>query len=176
MILHCSVENCKRPHQAKGFCELHYRRFKKHGTPFKEEKKCSVEGCTSPHFSKGFCKSHYRCNRRYGTPFSPHKREKKEKCSVENCNKSVYARGFCQPHYKMKLKYGSLPLTVEKRTYLTKEQIIDIRKRRKGGEKLEALAADFKCCHTTIWKKTVDIPPPPQYRRKESLNRKMLGL
>ena len=29
----CSVNTCLKPYYAKGFCKLHYVRFKKHGDP-----------------------------------------------------------------------------------------------------------------------------------------------
>lgn len=29
----CSVENCLMPHRALGYCEMHYRRVKRHGDP-----------------------------------------------------------------------------------------------------------------------------------------------
>jgi hypothetical protein len=34
----CLVEDCKRPHKAKGCCNLHYQRLKKWGDPTKGEK------------------------------------------------------------------------------------------------------------------------------------------
>lgn len=32
-IRSCSVENCKRKYEAKGFCEMHYKRWKRNGIP-----------------------------------------------------------------------------------------------------------------------------------------------
>ena len=32
----CSVPGCERPHEARGWCTLHYQRWKKHGDPFRE--------------------------------------------------------------------------------------------------------------------------------------------
>ena len=29
----CSIENCLMPHKARGYCEKHYRRVKRHGDP-----------------------------------------------------------------------------------------------------------------------------------------------
>jgi DNA-binding XRE family transcriptional regulator len=34
----CSLENCERKHKAKGWCNLHYRRFLRHGDPTKSLK------------------------------------------------------------------------------------------------------------------------------------------
>lgn len=37
----CSIENCGLAHQAKGFCDKHYRRFKKTGDPMSARKLAS---------------------------------------------------------------------------------------------------------------------------------------
>lgn len=29
----CSIENCGRPHEARGWCRMHYSRWKRHGDP-----------------------------------------------------------------------------------------------------------------------------------------------
>lgn len=33
MQRNCSVDGCDQEHDAKGFCSVHYRRFKRHGDP-----------------------------------------------------------------------------------------------------------------------------------------------
>lgn len=35
MRLHCSIPKCDSPHQAHGFCNAHYHRWRKHGDPLK---------------------------------------------------------------------------------------------------------------------------------------------
>lgn len=31
----CSIDGCPRPHEARGFCKLHYERYRRHGEPGK---------------------------------------------------------------------------------------------------------------------------------------------
>lgn len=32
----CTIDGCERVHEAKGYCKLHYKRFKKHGDPMED--------------------------------------------------------------------------------------------------------------------------------------------
>ena len=63
----CSVPNCARRHYGHGFCEGHYKRWKK-GTLHREKPfqphapraaQCSVESCTRPVRARGWCIAHY---------------------------------------------------------------------------------------------------------------------
>jgi 5-methylcytosine-specific restriction endonuclease McrA len=63
----CSVPGCGRKHLAKGFCNTHYTRVKKHPlspnlTPLllPWPKKCSVLGCNRKYCNKGFCRTHLK--------------------------------------------------------------------------------------------------------------------
>lgn len=42
----CSVENCEAQHIAKGFCQNHYRVFKRHGTPTPAKPELQVHTAT----------------------------------------------------------------------------------------------------------------------------------
>ena len=59
----CSVEGCDGKHHALGFCNKHWKQYKKYGKIMDEEydkaKICSVEECNEKHFGLGFCKRHY---------------------------------------------------------------------------------------------------------------------
>lgn len=68
--MECSIEDCKRPVIARGWCSLHYSRWHSHGDAhWKPERKgrkakdvyvaCSVEGCGTPATTRGFCHKHY---------------------------------------------------------------------------------------------------------------------
>lgn len=70
----CSVEGCKNKHQAKGFCDFHYRRFLKgisfdkikHGDMGKQD--CKFENCKEKAKAEYYCEKHYniiRNARRY---------------------------------------------------------------------------------------------------------------
>lgn len=69
----CSVDGCERPHEARGWCRMHYRRWAAHGDPGPAEKlkrrgepptPCSVEDCGRLARIKGFCFRHYNNQRR----------------------------------------------------------------------------------------------------------------
>ena len=56
----CSV--CPEPHEAKGYCVIHYRHWRRHGDALAPKlrvrgRKCRV--CGGPHEAKGLCKLHY---------------------------------------------------------------------------------------------------------------------
>jgi 5-methylcytosine-specific restriction endonuclease McrA len=59
----CSVNDCDRPHCAKSFCLMHYRRWRKTGStdaapPF-VPKTCSVDGCDTVATKRGWCNTHW---------------------------------------------------------------------------------------------------------------------
>lgn len=35
----CNAKRCKQPSRARGYCTLHYQRFKKHGSPYAKKLK-----------------------------------------------------------------------------------------------------------------------------------------
>ena len=57
---HCSVENCKRPYRAKGYCVVHYQAWRRgevegHKARYKI---CSKEACRKPAGRFGLCDEH----------------------------------------------------------------------------------------------------------------------
>jgi hypothetical protein len=66
----CSVGGCDRSHYARGYCNPHWRRWKRNGDPGTVEIAspvgglCSFDGCGRKHASKGLCPSHYAQQRR----------------------------------------------------------------------------------------------------------------
>lgn len=61
----CSVTGCPREHYARGYCNAHWRRFKRNGQPGPLEVNspvgglCAFERCSRPHSAKGYCPTHY---------------------------------------------------------------------------------------------------------------------
>lgn len=55
----CIVQNCKRPYRAKGYCDLHYKKWRGGELPHSRYKTCTKEGCRKQIFKKAFCESHY---------------------------------------------------------------------------------------------------------------------
>lgn len=67
----CSVLDCTQPPVARGWCEAHYRRWRRHGDPLgglHYRAGCRVDGCPNRHNAKGFCAMHYARWRRHGDP------------------------------------------------------------------------------------------------------------
>lgn len=77
----CSVAGCLEAHVAKGFCSLHYRRWKNTGSTApsgimfgkRPARPCSVEGCDRHLSSHGLCSVHWKRFKRRGVtvPFVP---------------------------------------------------------------------------------------------------------
>lgn len=68
----CTVEDCARPHNARGMCTLHQRRLEA-GKPVDapinvRRSDCSVEGCTGRHVGRGYCSAHLRRVDAHGDP------------------------------------------------------------------------------------------------------------
>lgn len=72
----CNVDDCPKPHYAKGYCQQHYQRARVTGDPLKTPKMagmtnpvpppprlCSVSGCDRPHSARGLCSMHFRRQR-----------------------------------------------------------------------------------------------------------------
>jgi len=71
----CTVDQCGDVVYAKGLCQKHYRRWRKHGDAHYERPKkvsqpkcppptvCSVEGC-----GQGYCQTHYNRWKAHGDP------------------------------------------------------------------------------------------------------------
>ena len=57
----CSIEKCKRPHRAKGYCDVHFKKWRAgeiagHKTRYKI---CKEENCKKALFKAGMCEQHY---------------------------------------------------------------------------------------------------------------------
>jgi formylmethanofuran dehydrogenase subunit E len=103
---------CQERHSMKGYCSLHYRRWKQYGDPlFEPQKKwinaaCEVidEGveCGKPVDRKGMCKTHYWRDWANGSPTAlkrPTPQARKGHCSVSTCGNEDYSLGLCKIHY-----------------------------------------------------------------------------
>ncbi len=55
----CKIKDCKRPYRAKGYCNVHYKSWRKGEYGKKRYKTCSTEGCRKPMVKKGMCEQHY---------------------------------------------------------------------------------------------------------------------
>lgn len=60
----CTFEGCEKRHLARGWCAMHYSRWRAHGDPGalvrgKNAGACSVPGCGNPMRKRTWCASHY---------------------------------------------------------------------------------------------------------------------
>lgn len=57
---HCRIEGCKRPYRAKGYCNVHFREWRRGELEKKPRyKTCTQENCRKPMTKFGFCEEHY---------------------------------------------------------------------------------------------------------------------
>lgn len=56
----CTVSGCKRPYRAKGYCVVHYQKWRRGELEAKPRyRTCSEENCKKPTFKKGLCEPHF---------------------------------------------------------------------------------------------------------------------
>lgn len=56
----CKVEGCKRPYRAKGYCQIHFNKWRKGEMDKKPRyKTCDEEKCNKPLHKAGKCQQHY---------------------------------------------------------------------------------------------------------------------
>lgn len=72
----CSIDGCSTAVTARGWCEPHYRRWRRHGSPLggrtaPGDGACSVATCGRGHYARGWCRLHYERWRAHGTPTPP---------------------------------------------------------------------------------------------------------
>ncbi len=115
----CLVADCPTDKRLlKGYCQLHYRRFKTTGDPLKtindvkRENKptdCLVDDCSAIPYAVGYCHNHYRRLRNYGDPLATDLSTRPygtKKCSIEGCDKKHNAKGYCCKHYNRFKTFG----------------------------------------------------------------------
>lgn len=70
----CAVDGCEnesKSKSARGWCGMHYARWRRHGDPLavvKVRGECSIDGCDRPHCARGYCRAHYYRVKTTGDP------------------------------------------------------------------------------------------------------------
>lgn len=74
----CKVEQCESNARSKGYCNLHYQRWRTHGDPLVVKKQmginkgtCPVDICDQPRGSGGLCYTHYSRMKNHGSLDKP---------------------------------------------------------------------------------------------------------
>ena len=74
MVAECAVNGCKKPSFCRGYCNMHYSRWRRHGRPGEAKairekgRKCAFVGCDSPSRWVGYCVKHASRLKKYGDP------------------------------------------------------------------------------------------------------------
>jgi hypothetical protein len=101
----CKDTECNNKSVSKGYCDKHYRRFKKHGDSKSVHKHtykiCLDDECRENAISKGYCDKHYRRFKKTGTSKTV---QKKQICKVDGCEGKHLAKSLCYTHYWMNAK------------------------------------------------------------------------
>jgi hypothetical protein len=128
----CVIDGCERPHWARGWCEMHYDRWKKRGDAGAAEPNrvwrhrsttrraetdgtvqpavCAVDGCERRRQAREWCKSHWARWRRTGDAGEAFPEpESKRLCSFSGCSRDHYGLGLCVAHWQQQHK--GRPLT-----------------------------------------------------------------
>lgn len=71
----CSFPDCEKQGKlVRDLCQMHYRRWLKHGDPSvvltqpSRDRRCSMTGCDRKHYSRNLCNKHYARWRKHGDP------------------------------------------------------------------------------------------------------------
>lgn len=115
----CSIADCADAAIARGWCDKHYRRYRKHGDPLgsaapRPVQSCAVATCEKRSRNNGFCPAHDRRFRLYGDPLASapkRPRARPRTCSIDGCEALTGkvvggARGWCNMHYTRWARWG----------------------------------------------------------------------
>lgn len=111
----CAIPNCHKPIYRKGWCSVHYNRWKDHGDPDVTVRQyesspptCTIPDCDLKPHARGWCVKHYARWVKYGDPnalLRPQKYADDAQCSVPGCAQRPKTNDLCVIHYDRTRKY-----------------------------------------------------------------------
>lgn len=119
----CSVDGCDRDSLTRGWCQMHYFRVLRKGSPgvaepirdYKRKQVCSVDGCKRKYETAGYCAMHRARVKRAGDPGGVDARNEVNvgrQCSLDGCKNPSKTRGWCNLHY-VRVKLNGEPGPVD---------------------------------------------------------------
>lgn len=74
----CKIDGCTKPKKGRGWCAMHWRRWRNYGDPMFVKKRvahnkkgpCSVSGCERKYHANGYCSYHGYRMKKYGDPLA----------------------------------------------------------------------------------------------------------
>lgn len=108
----CTVEGCERSYTARGWCDAHYRRWKKNGDPGLADldappaktQVCTVPECSRLRIVRLYCPLHYDRWKRTGNTAlaTPRQTAAMQPCTFDGCDRPGRTSGLCPAHYLQK--------------------------------------------------------------------------
>jgi hypothetical protein len=82
IIKQCKVDNCSSTNFGHGYCNKHYKKWRKYGDPLGKhettKRQCSLDDCDNKYRSNGYCSLHYDRWKRHGDPYARALNNRKE--------------------------------------------------------------------------------------------------
>jgi len=110
----CAVDGCDKPHDAKGYCNSHYAKFRRYGNPLEPSKmrgkyqgaSCLVDTCNEFAKANNYCGAHNARFKKYGDPLGYRLRKERKVCGNLTCERLAQTGGYCDTHKRWFNKTG----------------------------------------------------------------------